>query len=608
MKRNPPDPAPPVPGRTRWKRALPAAFLVAIAAAAFLYTSKVREPWFGALSPYHHQWLTGSTVKFAKNWYREGAWNLRFWMLENPRSIEFPTMGSRDPYASYPPGTILPIHLLALISGREPTAALVMKYNLANHLLIAILLALAVYFFLIQVGVGSINAFALSLVPIFLELFLPGPMYWHQNVFFSDQAVILPAALFLFLEVLRGNVRNSKALAIIDATQWAVLFYGALTDWFMFVFASGIYLKRLVGSELGAGLWTILRRSALFWSPAVLAMFLFLSQLNSLDMFGVLFSKFKLRAAITDEGAASIKNFHTVFWKGYFPLNYGEIGVALAWISLTAFVGGTAYAVYRRWQGRPVVERAKKTLSLIGVAIAPCFVHNYFLKNHTMNHDFSTLKFSIPLAIVPFVLVPFLAAALFGKESALYSLTATAPPAPPPKQGKKKKEPSSQNKEIQTFRAAPYLLILATFAISGGYLAKEHPRFGQLFPPPEPSFAVLGDFFSRNSVYEDIVFSPYFNIPSVPPQLLSYTMKRVYQVAGTSDMHHLVKDVSGNYIVNLFLVGERQGDAWFVKVPSGNGWRELISAAHDVKQSQNIFLYKIKKPDFLRTSAPSSGW
>ncbi|MGZ8448489.1 MAG: hypothetical protein ACXWWV_02740, partial [Candidatus Deferrimicrobiaceae bacterium] len=86
---------------------------------------------------------------------------------------------------------------------------------------------------------------------------------------------------------------------------------------------------------------------------------------------------------------------------------------------------------------------------------------------------------------------------------------------------------------------------------------------------------------------------------SLPPQLLSYTMKRVYQADGTRDMYQLAKDVSGNYIVNLLLAGERQGDGWNPKTPSGNGWREMISSAHDVKQSQNIFLYKIKRNDFL---------
>jgi len=53
----------------------------------FQYTVDIREPWHGELSSGHHQWLSGSTLKFAKNWYRDGPLNLGFTLLENPSSI-----------------------------------------------------------------------------------------------------------------------------------------------------------------------------------------------------------------------------------------------------------------------------------------------------------------------------------------------------------------------------------------------------------------------------------------------------------------------------------------------------------------------------------------
>jgi len=103
----------------------------------FLNTLETRKPWRTVLSDTHHQWLSGSTLKFVNNWFEEGPVSLKFGMIENPNSIEFPTLLSRGPYPSYPPGTIIPVYVLAKIMGRELTPSLLMKYNLINHFLIA---------------------------------------------------------------------------------------------------------------------------------------------------------------------------------------------------------------------------------------------------------------------------------------------------------------------------------------------------------------------------------------------------------------------------------------------------------------------------------------
>ncbi len=83
--------------------------LLIITSIVFTYTVEIRELWFGGLSDGRHQRLTGSTLKFSEYWYQEGPVNLKSAMLENPRSIEFPALSSRDPYTSYPPGVVLPI-------------------------------------------------------------------------------------------------------------------------------------------------------------------------------------------------------------------------------------------------------------------------------------------------------------------------------------------------------------------------------------------------------------------------------------------------------------------------------------------------------------------
>lgn len=182
--------------------------LFSITFIAFAYTVEIREPWFGQLSTEGHEWLTGSTLKFSENWYFEGPINLKFAMLENPRSVEFPNLSSRIPYTAYLPGAIVPIYVLGELLGQNPTPSLVMGYNLLNHFLVAFFLSLMLFFFFRQLKIDFLNSFLFSLIPLFIELLLPGPLYWFQNVFFADQAVILLFVLYIFLEIIKDDLKE----------------------------------------------------------------------------------------------------------------------------------------------------------------------------------------------------------------------------------------------------------------------------------------------------------------------------------------------------------------------------------------------------------------
>src|SRR5262249_38953297 len=120
--------------RLRVGRALAVMGTLVALIATFWTSVGERRSRFGDLEGRGHEWLTGSAVKFTRNWYREGAWTLRFAMLENPRSIEFPDVASRQAYVSYPVGCLLPISLVSWVLHREPSPALVMSVNLVGQL------------------------------------------------------------------------------------------------------------------------------------------------------------------------------------------------------------------------------------------------------------------------------------------------------------------------------------------------------------------------------------------------------------------------------------------------------------------------------------------
>src|SRR5215470_5245864 len=89
----------------RWTVAQVFAVGVFIAVAALSVVQ--RWPYLGKMGEIHQQWLMGSTVKFVDNWREDGIFADRFLMLEYPRSIETPTVSTRQPYPSYLPGAPL---------------------------------------------------------------------------------------------------------------------------------------------------------------------------------------------------------------------------------------------------------------------------------------------------------------------------------------------------------------------------------------------------------------------------------------------------------------------------------------------------------------------
>lgn len=542
----------------------------------FQYTVRIRKPWFGTLSTKHHQRNSVKELLYSKNWYREGALNLKFVMMKNPKSIEFPTLLSREPYISYPPGAVLPIYIISKLRRHEPTISLLMKYNLLNHFFIAFFISLIIFFFLLQLKFSYLNSFILSLVPISLELLLPAPLYWHQNVFFTDQAVILPFVLFVFFEVIRESIKNRKISISTNFLQSSVFFYGILTDWLFVFIALTVYIKRIFNGEIRKDFNPFIKMSLKYWFPALLALFLFAFQLYSLPAFSNIIERFLFRTGLNARGVGYIVNFYNRFWEGHIAKGYGEVAIGLLWMSLFLFILSFIYIGFQHFHKRQVEERIKKTLSLISILLIPCFLYTYFFRNNSWIHDFSALKFSIPLATVPFILIPILIFSFLKIDLTNLSLGLRI-------------SYKNQKKEVK-FKLP--VMILCIIILVGIYLKNEHPRFKSFFPYPDKSLEKIGEFISSNTQYKDVIFSPNFEISIKGSTLLYYSMKRVYKIDSIFDIYTKTNEIDSNFEINIFLIDKT------VSINS-HGIKELISMAYDIKQIDNLYLYKIRKDDFL---------
>lgn len=338
----------------------------------FFYTVILRRPFFGIVADWHHQFLSSSSLQFAINWFREGILNLKFGMFEFPASIEFPTLAQRSLYISYPPGAVLPLFVISKILNTEPNGSILMAYNLMNHFLCAWILG----FLALRIS----KKLWVSLFCAGSYLLWPSTLYWQQNVFFSDQAIILP-----FLIVWICEFDQSQKGKLLGALQFFAIFYGVLTDWF---FVSVVIILLFHRYQKVKNLKRWIQENYPIVLTCLFAATLFLSQLYLLGGFEKIYQKFLDRTAMSEHGKTHASSFWKDFWLGYLGKQYG-------YASLLFFLTLIILAFKQLFK--------EKTIGYFSFISFSILLHTFLLRNHSAVHDFSVLKFAPLISLFPLV-------------------------------------------------------------------------------------------------------------------------------------------------------------------------------------------------------------
>jgi len=547
------------------QKVLAITFIIVVAVALFTYTVRIRSPWFGYYSGENHDWLTASTLIFTENWDREGAWNLKFGMYDDPKSPEFPSLLDRSPYISYPPGAAMPIFTLSQLSGQPPSLDLIMGYNLANHLLIAIVLALIVFFFLDGLGLDVEIAVGFALLPVFLELLLPAPLYFHQNSFFSDQAVLLPFALVVLMEVLRGQ-HTGRTRTIISMCQGLVFLYGMWTDWLFVFVVIAFFIKRILAGEIPLrDRKALITETAKLWTlplAAIAAFFFYVYLIEDMNLYWTWFQlryKFFVRSG-ADDPTSRWDMFRTV--TSYVDLGYGYAGRVIIYSSVVLVLALSGYIIVQKLR-RMAVERDFELVALLAFIITvPCVLQIATFLNHSSVHNFSVLKLTLPISVVAFVLLPLLAGL------AARHLT-----------------------QKENLARIMFIILVPAILLTGVYLALVHRGYTDYFHEKNAYWYKVVDATNLHDQPNDIVFSNTMELPDKPPQLLSLTMKRVYRVGSVKDILKKLDKAQGDYRVMLILTNNQPG--------SGN-WSTVKEAADSVLQDANGYTYVFFSPESIR--------
>lgn len=520
-------------------------------------------------------YLTGSSLKFARNWYQNKPWNIAFGMIEQPRSIEYEVLQKREPYVSYPPGSVLPNYLISQIFQKEPTVSMVMGFNLFSHITTALLLTYIAYFLLHKESKSKLLPYSLSWIPGTVFLLLPGVLFWQQNVYFADQAVILPYVLTMFIEIVRDYGNNKRVIKILNTFQTIVIIYGSTTDYLFFFLLCNLFIKRLIHDNRIKSIKSFLIISIKFWWPTILVYSLFFIQVWHLGALIKLKGKFFQRTGMELAEKKIGLKFFEMFWLQHIFNAYGKQAFWLIWISLFSPVAWIiTYAVYIK--NKITKNESKNILRIIIYSFTltiPFFTQIYLLPEHSYMHDFSALKFSLIISLVPFIIIPVQIIQISRLKTLQKSIKSVI----------QiyfvsliililffvKYLSMHTNQEDFTLLLNSFLLsfpiFILVFLLSNQikinkkiivfsiiiytilFLYKAFPQYKAFFGKSDSNYENIGNAIRKCVKYDDILISPIYNAPSNPPQMLAFTMKPIHKITSFKQIKKIVSNIDKPY-------------------------------------------------------------
>ena len=345
--------------------------------------------------------------------------------------------------------------------------------------------------------------------------------------------------------------------------------WGISADWFFAVVLFFIYLVRLLRGKLGKLVsWTFIRRSVAFWLAPALTVLAFAGHVLMLGRWDALVSRGAARMAAPETEGLGMGTGDWTFWCDHFARQFGGAGLVILLVSVALCLAALVWFAVRRRKG-PVGDGATTALAAIGLIMLPCVTQMYVFRNHTSVHDFSVLKLTIPMALVPFLLLPALVLELAkARPDRWWYRHCIAPPA----------------------RGGALIVLLALAA--GLYLVGIHPLYLRQFPPLKVTNEEIAQFVGEQTDYHDVVFSPSYEIATVPPQYLLISDKKVYKTETPQKFAERVRSLCGGleepFDVNLLFAG-RPGRAW---APVLQGADRPISFQAKREQLPPVYLFK----------------
>ncbi|MDR2552394.1 MAG: hypothetical protein LBD31_04405 [Treponema sp.] len=465
-----------------------------------------------------HIWLSASTVKFVNNWLKEGPLNLRFIMYEYPRSIEFTDLAERGAYISYPPGAVLPPYILAKLLGKTEIQVGFIKRFLAYKFLLDTLLVCLTAYSIFRWTLrrrGRIMAAFVSVVIALSWMCFPINLYYLRNVYFADQGIIPVVLIFILLELYNDYFTAETQRPFLKypylALKCMVSLYGVLTDWyFLFVIFVSWLVRIMPLLRTKNAIKKAVLSSWVYVLPVFAGMGLFGAQIMTVPGFGhTILHKMKYRMFSGDDwgGGNKLAAIAKMFAATY------SFGIILA--AALVLLGIRMFVIKRREEY--CITKYKELFDIMLMIYVPPVLQVLVLQQHSAVHEFSMLKFGLPVILVS-VMIPFLALELKGMSNANFVIRV-------------ENESGLQKITVPVF----YSLVTIVSVLLAGSLGADKSYLAYRMGKP---VSYEREYLIRDNYnFNDLYFSFTESIEAFPPQFLAIANKLVYKIGDISEIH-----------------------------------------------------------------------
>ena len=355
----------------------------------------------------HHEEGTARTLVHSEAWFEDGPTSAGFLMRTTLNSPGDKFLGSSGDetgdafYYSFPPGHPLWAYFAHRAIGLEPSVGSVRVLNLILGLMSAAMIYLIVREMLRALP-GAWAGFA-GLVSAGLYMFAPGVLWYQSNAYTSGSAVqpFFVLGLLAYVYAYRAcDSEDGRWLLGWTLVLGMAVFFMTYTEWLGLAFAGVAALAALVrrsdpvarrlGTAAVAGGGLALLVVVVQYSSA----------LGVLGVFETFAGRYADRSGLVG-GAAGYTFWQFEAWSRLAGIYVGALGVPLACLAVL-------YA-WDRWMGRGMPRRFSSgdapTALVLSMAALPVFVHHMVLFDHTVVHDFDTLKTTVVVSLFAGLLV-----------------------------------------------------------------------------------------------------------------------------------------------------------------------------------------------------------
>jgi len=524
-----------------------------------------------------HIWLSASTVKFVNNWLKEGPLKLRFIMYEYPDSIEFNSISERGAYISYPPGAIIPPYILAkLLHKSEIQVGFIKQFLKIKFLLDTLLVCLIIYsVFRVTLRLSRRNMAIITSVVLSLSwMCLPINLYYLRNVYFSDQCIITVVLFFILLEIYDKYFSKKKfGKCLYLGLKFIISLYGVLTDWyFLFVLFISWLVKIVPLIKSRDNFKKIVFASFVYVLPVLLGIGLFFLQIIQVPNYNsIILNNMKARiySGADWHGGNKLQAITKTFIN-----NYSFFGILLI-VLLIASISSKSKSFF---------EKYKELFGILAIIYLPPGFQVLVLQQHSAVHEFSLLKFALPVIFTILVLFIF-----------IFDLKKTSGANFLVRMVQIKNEGNLQKIKIPV----PYLLIFTISVSSILFTGMLNRNKSYYYWRMGGSVSYERENLIRsNYSFSDVYFSFTESINANPPQYLAVSKKIIYKIG-------FIPEIFGKF-QNL------KPDARILLMVNKNNFKKskqtieneqnIIKTAHILFSSINYDVYEIDR-DFRMENA-----